>query len=98
PVQMLLWQVRNRLPRLPPAARPVPRIRSTASDAARGIAGKRRMISSTHFSFGGEEREISTARCWKMSGVSRLWLYHLHYFEDLNATDAEERAPWHAAL
>ena len=30
--------------------------------------------------------------------ISKLWLYNLHYFDDLNATGSEERKVWHNEL
>ncbi len=35
---------------------------------------------------------------WDARDVSKLWRYNLHYFDDLNALDADARAEWHAAL
>ncbi len=32
------------------------------------------------------------------SGIDRLWLYNLHYFDDLTAADAGARRDWHIAL
>jgi uncharacterized heparinase superfamily protein len=35
---------------------------------------------------------------WNDDSKSRLWLYNLHYFDDLNAIDAPERLNWHLKL
>jgi len=48
--------------------------------------------------FLNEDRSISGAGAWNAPGVKRLWLYNLHYFDDLNALDAVARQEWHAAL
>jgi uncharacterized heparinase superfamily protein len=32
---------------------------------------------------------------WGVDAPSQLWLYHLHYFDDLNASAAESRRRWH---
>jgi uncharacterized heparinase superfamily protein len=45
-----------------------------------------------------ETREIGSARAWDAPEVSRLWRYHLHYFDDLSARDAASRSAWHEAL
>lgn len=44
------------------------------------------------------EHDISTLQCWNSSLCEKLWLYNLHYFDDLNAIDAEPRSDWHAEL
>jgi uncharacterized heparinase superfamily protein len=46
----------------------------------------------------GETREIGSARAWDAPSVSRLWRYHLHYFDDLSARAAASRRSWHEAL
>lgn len=45
-----------------------------------------------------EEGDISHQECWNESKKEKLWLYNLHYFDDLNAVDAASRADWHRAL
>ncbi|WP_335338113.1 heparinase II/III family protein [Thioalkalivibrio nitratireducens] len=37
-------------------------------------------------------------RGWNDPRRDKLWLYNLHYFDDLNAVDADARAGWHRAL
>lgn len=36
--------------------------------------------------------------CWNSPWLEKLWLYNLHYFDDLNAYDAHLRHGWHVAL
>ncbi len=45
-----------------------------------------------------ETRELGSALAWDEPHVPKLWRYHLHYFDDLNARDAAARTPWHEAL
>lgn len=35
---------------------------------------------------------------WNDPQKEKLWLYNLHYFDDLNAAGAEDRVEWHRAL
>lgn len=35
---------------------------------------------------------------WEDSGATKLWLYNLHYFDDLNAAGADARRGWHQSL
>lgn len=35
---------------------------------------------------------------WDSPTIPTLWRYNLHYFDDLNAKDADERIEWHRAL
>jgi len=56
------------------------------------------MLGPARFRFLNEEREVAAPADWNAPGASRLWLYNLHYFDDLNAQDAAARRDWHAAL
>ncbi len=35
---------------------------------------------------------------WNTPAQSKLWLYNLHYFDDLNSQDAKQRREWHREL
>lgn len=41
---------------------------------------------------------LTTAEDWNNPRYEKLWLYNLHYFDDLNAYDADSRVAWHRAL
>jgi uncharacterized heparinase superfamily protein len=43
-------------------------------------------------------RSIDTAAAWNDPAAEKLWLYNLHYFDDLNALDREQRESWHRVL
>lgn len=55
-------------------------------------------LSSQRFRFLNVERELTSAADWNNPAWEKLWLYNLHYFDDLNAEYAESRVPWHVAL
>lgn len=42
--------------------------------------------------------ELKTAGDWNNPGLPKLWLYNLHYFDDLRAQDAAARSSWHRDL
>jgi uncharacterized heparinase superfamily protein len=47
--------------------------------------------------FLNRERELALPADWH-AGAERLWLYNLHYFDDLVAEGATQRRGWHEAL
>lgn len=53
------------------------------------------MTGPQRFRFLNEERSISQSQD---ETAEKLWLYNLHYFDDLNAQGAHERRAWHADL
>lgn len=56
------------------------------------------MTGSARFRFLSVERELAAPADWDRADWPRLWRYNLHYFDDLAAHDAGDRAAWHRAL
>ena len=56
-----------------------------------------RMVAQNTFNFLNETHEINR-NDWNRSSISKLWLYNLHYFDDLNAHDSSSRSDWHYLL
>jgi uncharacterized heparinase superfamily protein len=50
------------------------------------------------FRFLNVERRCAVASDWRPDDAAKLWTYHLHYFDDLNAQDADLRVAWHKQL
>lgn len=95
PVQVLgrVWRALH-APR--PDLSPAPELRA----AERWTPCARRQpswTSATGRRFLGVEREVREPSDWNAEDASKLWLYNLHYFDDLNAEGAAGRREWHAA-
>jgi uncharacterized heparinase superfamily protein len=56
------------------------------------------MLGPRTFRFLNEARELSWPTGWTDPSIDRLWLFNLHYFEDLAAEDAPCRKTWHKHL
>ncbi len=50
------------------------------------------------FRFLSGTRNLAVAADWNRPDWPKLWLYNLHYFDDLNAAGAAARVEWHRAL
>jgi len=97
PVQVtgrLAMRLRRVRPRtgLAPSVRSVGRIWSLSPWRAPS------MLSPTRFRFLNEEREVGSADDWNCADWPRLWVYNLHYFDDLDARSANDRSAWHEPL
>lgn len=55
------------------------------------------MFGPERFTFLNETHDLSEGG-WNDPRIEKLWLYNLHYFDDLNARSAEDRSEWHRAL
>jgi uncharacterized heparinase superfamily protein len=56
------------------------------------------MLGPWQFRFLNREHSLPAQGGWNDAKLDKLWLYNLHYFDDLNARDADERNAWHQAL
>lgn len=81
-----------------PELEPSPTPRFASGPWVAPIAREPSLLGPTLVRLLDETREIGSPRAWDASEVPRLWRYHLHYFDDLNAHGAAERAAWHEAL
>lgn len=77
-----------------PDLSPAPALR-----AARGwcepAAREASWLSATRRRFLSVERDVTGAADWNTPDSSKLWLYNLHYFDDLAAEGAASRVTWH---
>lgn len=97
PVQ-LFGRVSKALRRLRPRTGPAPGLRTQASVWSLPPWRPPSMIDETRFRFLNIEHEISAPADWNNPDWPLLWLYNLHYFDDLDAVGAEGRQVWHEAL
>lgn len=56
------------------------------------------MIGGSAFRFLNRTHSLPTVGGWNNAALEKLWLYNLHYFDDLNAKEASARADWHRSL
>lgn len=95
-------RVKLRLHRPPPDLRPAPVVRQPTK-AWRGTAFHPPcMAGPREFRFLNVAGELVDDNAWQTqdaaAGIDRLWLYNLHYFDDLTAADSGARREWHTSL
>ncbi len=56
------------------------------------------MLGPTAFRFLNRTHLLSSHGGWNNVELEKLWVYNLHYFDDLNAQNAFDRQDWHRAL
>lgn len=56
------------------------------------------MLAPNRFRFIGLDGDLKSTADWNDRLRAKLWLYNLHYFDDLRADRANERTEWHRAL
>jgi uncharacterized heparinase superfamily protein len=83
--------------------RPTPDTRAAPAMRARGrwiaaVERPRTLLGPRRFWFLNIERELQSEADWNHPEWQKLWLYNLHYFDDLNSKGAASRAEWHRAL
>jgi len=79
-----------------PDLRPAPPLRKWDRVPADWAVRAPSMLGPDRFSFLNEEGGLTEG--WNPTLHSRLWIYNLHYFDDLNAQEAWHRKEWHRGL
>lgn len=62
------------------------------------VMSQRRMLGEYRFKFLNVISDVKLAEDWNSPNQDKLWLYNLHYFNDLNANEASLRSSWHTNL
>ncbi|MDB0021053.1 heparinase II/III family protein [Candidatus Pseudothioglobus singularis] len=57
-----------------------------------------RMVKKDVFLFLNETHQIIDQEDWNKPNLPKLWLYNLHYFDDLTAMNSKNRVGWHHYL
>lgn len=83
-----------RVPRLALSSATTPALRSRTGSWIQPARRAPSMKAPMTFEFLGERRAAHGSP-WGAGAPSDLWRYNLHYFDDLNAADAEIRREWH---
>ena len=81
-----------------PETGPAPALRDLRGRWWPAAARKTTMTGPNAFVFLNEAGEFSSADDWNAKVHEKLWLYNLHYFDDLNAEGADRRRQWHLSL
>ncbi len=77
---------------------PPPPRREIAGKWVPPICGKEALRGRWRFEFLNDARDLILPGDWNPTGVSRLWVYNLHYFDDLKSCNAADRSDLHREL
>jgi uncharacterized heparinase superfamily protein len=75
-----------------------PNLRERLGQWKSPVAHKPSMLGVHSFKFLNVVHDLPTEGGWNDCSSEKLWLYNLHYFDDLNAEGAQDRTAWHSAL
>ena len=81
-----------------PDLSPPPAIRPLTGRWQKPPEKKPAMLAPNRFRFLNEEHDLLSQSDWNHPAKAKLWLYNLHYFDDLSAVGALERLNWHRSL
>lgn len=81
-----------------PDISPAPATRSIKGNWANPCKKNSSLLSPYRFRFLNQEHGLNSKKDWNNPLWGKLWLYNLHYFDDLQAFDAENRKALHLDL
>lgn len=96
--QQIIGRFKFRLHKPRPDLRNAPSCRPMALPWVLPVERHPSLLGEMRWRFLNEEHEIAAAQDWNASEIAKLWLYNLHYFDDLNSQRAETRHLWHLKL
>jgi hypothetical protein len=96
--EQILWRIWYKVYRPKPDLRPAPDNRPISGKWVKPAAKPVSIIAANRCRFLNQEKSIATSNCWNDPASDKLWLYNLHYFDDPNAKNAEDRLEWHRNL
>jgi uncharacterized heparinase superfamily protein len=62
------------------------------------IKCQQKMFDDSLFRFLNKEFKINSSEDWNSNNQDKLWLYNLHYFDDLTTTNSKERIAQHSEI
>ena len=94
----IFWRLwfRAYVPTPDPGSTPTLRERPTRWRPA--VAREPTMTGANAFVFLNQAGSLEGPADWNATAREKLWLYNLHYFDDLNAAEAAQRQQWHRDL
>ena len=96
--RQILARLWFRVYRPSPDTAPAPRHRKVTGEWLPPICGKGSLRGRWCFEFLNEIHDLSFPGDWNPSGIPRLWVYNLHYFDDLKACNGADRIGLHKDL
>jgi len=94
----ILGRARFKLFRPRTDERPAPGLRLPRQAYAAPIRAAQSMLAPDRFRLLNFEADCAGEADWQGGAKAQLWLYNLHYFDDLNAQGASSRTSWHRDL
>lgn len=90
-----LWQ---RFYRPSPDLKSAPKLRGPRRGWIKASWRSPAMLGPQEFLFLNDKKTLCLPSDWNENSLGKLWLYNLHYFDDLNASGAHARVEWHKSL
>ena len=94
----IVSQLKYRLYHPRPDLRPPSEIRDHDNLWINSVPKSASMLGANTFCFLNKVHDVSGPSAWNSSTQDKLWLYNLHYFDDLCAFDHAARQDWHRYL
>jgi uncharacterized heparinase superfamily protein len=77
---------------------PAGKLREQSGSWVEPARQSQRLFSENSFTFLNVTHDLNVGSDWNNRQWDKLWLYNLHYFDDLTGVDTEQRIEWHQSL
>ncbi len=97
-ISQVWWRFIFKIIRPKPELLSAPRFRRISGCWRMPAYKQNSMMSPSKFRFLNAEHGLLLPKDWNCEHLPKLWLYNLHYFDDLNSFEASVRNHWHRNL
>lgn len=97
-IVQIVYRIKLKLSRVRVDLTGAPEVSITINDLKSDIKCQQKMFGNYTFKFLNKEFTLSAQEDWNSANQEKLWLYNLHYFDDLKAVESNKRKSWHYNL
>ena len=94
-ISQIISRVKLQFRRITPDLASAPRISIPVNEFQTVVQSQPTMLSESRFRFLNLSSDITKAEDWNLPNKDKLWLYNLHYFDDLTSLEFSQRVNWH---
>ncbi|MDC0239302.1 heparinase II/III family protein [Candidatus Thioglobus sp.] len=94
-ISQIISRVKLQYRRITPDLASAPRISIPVNEFQTVVQSQPKMLSESRFRFLNLSSDITKAEDWNLPNKDKLWLYNLHYFDDLTSLEFSQRVNWH---
>ena len=97
-ISQIISRVKLKYRKITPDLASAPKISIPVNQLQTVVQSQPKMLGNSRFRFLNLSSDITKAEDWNLLNKDKLWLYNLHYFDDLTSLEFRQRVNWHRKI